>query len=53
MEEPRKNILEQCILDHFKILDELRITEIDPSFILNFDETGFREMSSKKIHPNY
>jgi len=48
MEEPRKNISEQCILDHFKKLDELRITEIDPSLILNLDETGFGEMSSKK-----
>ena len=48
MEEPKKNITEQVILDHFKTLEDLHINKVDPSLILNQDETGFGEMSSTK-----
>jgi len=35
MEEPKKNITEQVILDHFKTLEDLHINKVDPSLILN------------------
>ena len=48
IEIDRKNIKKEDLIHYFDILKEQKLNEIDPSLILNIDESGFGQTDIKK-----
>jgi len=49
MQEDRINVNESCVRDWFDLLSHINIMDIDPSLIINLDETGFGSSESSNI----